>query len=155
MRASILLSSLALAVTSLSAHIRIIVPVSNVLPNPGALPPSTSASLTTLGNTYTAPLDTSNTFAFRNVSAGSYLLDVNCATHFFAPLRIDVGADDNVEAWGTYRGNEWTNKGEIIEIAEGDRGEEILQIKAAAVKNYLQERAGCKFPHARQSLADC
>ncbi|KAH9908056.1 hypothetical protein F4778DRAFT_777422 [Xylariomycetidae sp. FL2044] len=64
----------------------------NHLPNPHALPPSTHATLTRLGRpTHRAPLTAANTFVFRNVTAGSsYLADVHCGTHVFAPLRVDV-----------------------------------------------------------------
>ncbi len=65
-----------------------------------------------------------NSFDFRNVTSGDYLLDIHCHSQVFAPLRVDVeaavgeGAAEKVEAWGTFRGNEWGNKGEKEEVKE-------------------------------------
>ena len=77
--------------------------------------------------TYAAPLTVANTFVFGNVTPGSYLADVHCATHAFAPLRIDVVAVPEaaaaepqpplVQAWETFRGNDWNNKGEAVREA--------------------------------------
>ncbi|KAJ4400829.1 hypothetical protein N0V85_005653, partial [Neurospora sp. IMI 360204] len=90
-------------------------------------PPSTHGTLSTFGQTKSAPLSVANTLVFRNVTQGSYLLDIHCATHAFAPLRVDVapildgvleegdGQGEvklEVKAWETYRGNDWDNKGE-------------------------------------------
>lgn len=121
------------------------IPPSPHLPSPHALPASTRATLSTLGRALAAPLSVANTFVFGNVTAGSYLLDVHCATHAFAPLRVDVlrpvasasasgesndaGGDKGeggeegqlrVAAWETYRGNDWGNKGEAVKVVALD-----------------------------------
>lgn len=92
-----------------------------------SLPASTTATLTTLGKIHTVPISTHNSFAFRNVTKGSYLLDVHCKTADFTPLRVDVfpitagegaaGGLLKVEAWRTFRGNEWDDKGEKMGVS--------------------------------------
>ncbi len=134
--------------TAAATYLRLQIPPSANLPNPSLLPPSTTASLTTLSHTYTSPLDTRNSFSFRNVSTGSYLVDIHCSTHSFAPLRIDVSTADEgvVEAWGTFRGNDWNNKGEVKAVVEGADGEKIIEVgPVLGGKNYFQERSGCKL----------
>ncbi|KAH6656658.1 hypothetical protein BKA67DRAFT_162715 [Truncatella angustata] len=135
------------------------VPASQLLPNPAALPPSTHATLTTLGQTYAAPLSAANTFVFRNVTRGSYLADVHCASWGFAPLRVDVleagedvpsaaavvgepvgpgaAAAVVVRAWETYRGNEWDNRGEEAVRLGGDG----FAVKCLGKKVFFQERS--------------
>lgn len=81
------------------------------------------------------------------------MLDVHCHTHFFAPLRVDVsegkvvGAADSqaeVQVWGTFRGNEWSNKGEVKEVKEvEDRvGVWGFDVKCMGKKEYFIERTG-------------
>jgi Protein of unknown function (DUF2012) len=140
MRLTSLISSL-LPTLALSASLSIIIPSSNVISNPSTLPPSTSASLTTLLETYSAPLSISNSFQFRNVSAGSYLLSIQCPTHAFAPLRVDVLADGTVQAWRTFMGHGWDNKGDVRTIGEGN----AIEVRALGGKEYYMERAGCEF----------
>ncbi|KAI5841471.1 hypothetical protein DFP73DRAFT_481198 [Morchella snyderi] len=82
------------------------------LPNPALLPPTTSLTLTTSGTTARTLISTSNGFTFHNISAGSYLLDVACPSHHFAPLRVDVTGSGDVSVHTTFRGNEWSNLGE-------------------------------------------
>jgi hypothetical protein len=133
-------------------HIRVSVPSSQQLQHPNTLLASTHATLTTLSNAYSAPLRSDNTFDFRNVSSGSYLLDVHCHTHAFAPLRVDVrdvtpdvvGDDQEVQVWGTFRGNEWSNKGEVVQAQRGD-GIWTFDVKVQGGKDYFIERQGCKF----------
>jgi hypothetical protein len=132
-------------------HIRVSVPSSQQLQHPNTLLASTHATLTTLSNAYSAPLRSDNTFDFRNVSSGSYLLDVHCHTHAFAPLRVDVrdvtpdvvGDDQEVQVWGTFRGNEWSNKGEVVQAQRGD-GIWTFDVKVQGGKDYFIERQGCK-----------
>jgi ER membrane protein complex subunit 7 len=122
-----------------------LVPTSH-LPNPGALPPSTTASLTTLSNTYTAHLSSLHAFNFRNLSApGSYLFSISSATHSFAPLRVDVDEEGSVRAWRTFRGHEWDNRGEELAVKIVD-GKRVLEAKAVGKKEYYMERQGCKSP---------
>ena len=108
------------------------------------LPPSTHATLTTLGDWYSAPLTAAGNFVFHNVSAGSYLGDVHCSTHAFAPVRVDVAVGGEgekviVEGWDTYRGNDWGNKGEIA-VGEGGVGDKCL-----GPKSYFMERPTCEL----------
>ena len=120
-----------------AVSVSLIVPPSALIPNPNTLIPSTSATLTSLGRTFTAPIQRDNRFTFRNITTGSYLLDIHCRDYVFAPLRLDIG-NDNVEVWQTFRGHEWDNKGEKLL-------ERPIQLKALAQKDYYEHRAGCKF----------
>jgi hypothetical protein len=124
------------------------IPATQGLPNPNVLPPSTHATLSALRASYSAPLTVQNTFSFANVSAGSYLLDVYCATHAFAPLRVDVVVSGEpggeallVRAWETYRGNEWDNKGEGVKVGEGN----VFEGRLLGGKGYFVERSKCEF----------
>lgn len=141
MRISALLTALVAPLLASALHVRFQVPASPQIPNPATLPPSTTATLTTLGSLYTAPLSASNTFDFRGLSPGSYLLDVHCPTHVFLPMRVDVSSED-VEVWGTFRGNEWDNKGELFP-ANIVKGTKVVDVKVLGPKNYYFERSGC------------
>ncbi|KAI9750799.1 MAG: hypothetical protein M4579_006300 [Chaenotheca gracillima] len=111
--------------------------------NVPTLPASSTATLTTLGKTYTARITRANVFRFTDLSPGSYLLDVHCRDYFFAPLRVDVtepasGAEDDkgkVEVWQTFRGNEWDNKGEL-------RRERPVGLLLVSPKEYYVQREG-------------
>jgi hypothetical protein len=156
---------LALALEALSlifspasaATVTFSIPPSPQIPNPAVLPPSTHATLTALGASYAAPVTTDNTFVFRNVTPGSYLGDVHCATHGFAPLRVDVlpvtagdekkaggyaNANANVRVWETYRGNDWENKGEEMRASTADG---TFPVKVLGAKVYYTERGSCEF----------
>ncbi|CZS88910.1 hypothetical protein WAI453_010519 [Rhynchosporium graminicola] len=139
----------------LATHLRVSIPSTPLLQHPSTLPPSTHATLTTLSHHYSAPLTTTNSFDFRNVTCGSYLLDIHCHTHVFAPLRVDVtessgkkvvdGVDEKeVQVWDTFRGNEWGNKGEVKEVKEvEDRvGVWGFEVTCVGKKEYLIERSG-------------
>jgi len=151
MRASNLITLFGLPL-ALAIHIRVSIPSSQQLPHPNSLPASTHATLTTISNTYSAPLRADNTFDFRNISSGSYLLDVHCHTHAFAPLRVDVheavvdeaGSDKEVNVWGTFRGNEWNNKGEVVQ-AQKEEDIWTFGVKVQGGKDYFIERAGCEI----------
>ncbi|KAH6999989.1 hypothetical protein EDB80DRAFT_725995 [Ilyonectria destructans] len=110
-------------------------------PNPFSLPPTTHATLSALGSQFSAPLSAVNTFVFHNVTAGSYLVDVHCQTDAYHPLRIDVAADDkaSIQAWETYRGNDWANKGEVVAVREGSAGRGV-EVRALGSKSYFMER---------------
>ncbi|KAI1112763.1 hypothetical protein F5Y14DRAFT_249251 [Nemania sp. NC0429] len=150
------LSLLLLTTPASAATVTFSVPPSPQIPNPAALPPSTHATLTALGAAYAAPLTADNAFVFRNVTPGSYLADVHCATHGFAPLRVDVvsvteagrkkkrtdgGEDDegvSLRVWETFRGNDWENKGEEIrpDVVGG-----AFPVKVLGSKIYYTERS--------------
>ncbi|KAK0635084.1 Cys/Met metabolism PLP-dependent enzyme-domain-containing protein [Bombardia bombarda] len=136
--------------TSPLASVTLRIPATHHLPNPFALSPATHATLSTFGKSQAAPLSTTNTFVFHNVTPGSYLVDVHCTTHAFAPLRLDVAApsvDDPaaakkkkslaLKAWETYRGNEWDNKGEAVPLLEGG----VFEVRLLGTKGYFMERS--------------
>lgn len=51
-----------------------------------------------------------------------------------------------VEAWRTFRGNEWGNKGEKIVVSAGGEGwVKVEGLRALGGKEYLIQRQGCKF----------
>lgn len=147
------LSSLSalLGLLPLAAHSAIVtfrIPISHALPNPHVLPPSTHATLTWPGGVQSAPLSTSGEFVFRNVSSGSHLVDVHCATHAFAAMRLDVGEEKGEEgvapslgAWVTFRGNDWDNKGEALPAP----GNGVFEVKVLGAKGYFMERSTCEF----------
>lgn len=112
-------------------------------PNPFTLPASTHATLSTLNAHFSAPISSVNTFVFHNVTPESYLVDVHCSTDLFQPLRIDVKAGGEVEAWETFRGNEWGNKGEKLEVREGTAGRGV-EVRALGPKTYFVERPKCE-----------
>lgn len=137
----------ALATTTWAASVTLSVPSSPVLPNPYTLPPSTRATLSTLSASFSAPLSVQNTFVFNNVTApGSYLVDVHCATHAFAPLRLDIAADGSLSAWETYRGNDWDNKGEVYASKDFENGGKGFEVRVLGGKNYFVERSKCMSP---------
>ncbi|KAI9870538.1 MAG: hypothetical protein M1830_004116, partial [Pleopsidium flavum] len=131
---ALILTSLLLTLVS-AASLSLVIPPSNLVPNPSTLPASTFATLTNTGRTYTAPFQRNAHFTFRNLTVGSYLLDVRCRDYNFAPLRVDVGGSDEVEVWQTFRGHEWDNKGEKIM-------ERPVHVKVLAGKDYYEERSG-------------
>ncbi|KAM7206246.1 ER membrane protein complex subunit 7 [Rhypophila sp. PSN 637] len=125
-----------------AAIVTLRIPASNAIPSPFTLSPSTHATLSTKGRTHTAWLSTSNTFIFRDLAPGSYLVDFYCVTHAFAPLRLDVGSTGSVKVWETYRGNDWANKGEAIQ-GTGEAG--VFDIRVLGTKGYFMERAKFNF----------
>lgn len=87
------------------------------------------------------------------MTEGSYLLDVHCLTHAFAPLRVDVvpvqsGSDETkdsekalkVSAWETFRGNDWGNKGEAVGVTGGS-----LEVRVFGGKAFYMERSSCEY----------
>ena len=75
------------------------------------LPPSTLVTLSGPGLEYATHATADGKFTFHNVAAGhSYLLQVECLTHIFPPLRVDTENED-VEVYQTFRGNEWNHRG--------------------------------------------
>lgn len=139
-----------------AARITVTIPSTPQLQSPSTLPPTTHATLQSHGAPLSAPLTRSNTFDFNNVAVGSYLLTVHCRDYIFEPLRVDVskweaGEEDvsgtatgqeRVEAWQTFRGNEWDNKGE--KRGEGKENV-VVEVRPVALKEYYQPRGGCKF----------
>ncbi|KAI0137352.1 hypothetical protein BJ170DRAFT_605516 [Xylariales sp. AK1849] len=140
-----------LSLTTTTTSLTLQIPPSPILPNPNVLPPSTHATLTTLYTTYSAPITVANAFVFHNVTPGSYLADVHCASYGFAPLRVDVSSVEDgagvadgdvagvrVQAWETFRGNDWANKGEEVKV--GSAGAGGLAVRCLGKKLFFQER---------------
>ncbi|TQV91715.1 hypothetical protein V2A60_008649 [Cordyceps javanica] len=122
-------------------------------PAPLTLAARTHATLTSLGRRLAAPVTDAHTFVFRNVTAGSYLVDVHSPSDGFAPLRIDVDVDGKgkgegegeaaamvVQAWETFRGNDWDNKGEALAVRRADDGSPGFEVRALGRKSYFMER---------------
>jgi len=128
-----------------AAYLTVSIPSSALLPNPATLPPSTHALLLgPPGVRHDVPLRRDNTFAFPALSEASYLLTIHARDHFFAPLRVDVtnsaaGDGETVEAWQTFRGNEWSNKG--AHYGSGN-GELRIQLSPSGGKDFYQPRGG-------------
>jgi hypothetical protein len=133
------LPALLLGLPTALASITLLLPA---VPNPFALPPSTHATLTSLHTSHSAPISSLNTFVFHNVTPGSYLADVHCKTDGFRPLRIDVALDPHgqqtFQAWTTFRGNEWGNKGEQLPVRNGG-----VEVKSIGKKIYFVDRPKC------------
>lgn len=135
------LANLAAAATTVTLHLP-------GTPAPLTLSPRTHATLTALGRRFSAPLSDAHTFVFRNVTAGSYLVDVHCPSDGFAPLRVDVSEDADetvVQAWETFRGNDWANKGEALAVRRGSDGSAGFEVRSLGRKGYFTERPKCKF----------
>ncbi|TGO73271.1 hypothetical protein BELL_0375g00010 [Botrytis elliptica] len=149
MRSSIfgVFSLLSLLPSSLATQLIFTIPTTPQL-NPSTLPPSTHAILSTLSHTHTAPLTPSNSFSFRNLTSGSYLLTVSSSAHAFIPLRVDIhpaSSESNlipIEAFTTFRANEWSNKGEIIPVSKLGDDKYTAEVKPLVEKNYYLERVG-------------
>ena len=77
-----------------------------------SLPPSTLLILSSSHLEYKTHPTPNGSFKFRNVTAGpSYILEIECLTHTFPPLRIDTHNDDDMEVYQTFRGNAWSHRG--------------------------------------------
>ena len=77
-----------------------------------SLPPTTLLILSSSNLEYKTHSTPSGSFNFRNVTAGpSYILQIECLTHAFSPLRIDTQNEDDVEVYQTFRGNAWSHRG--------------------------------------------
>lgn len=134
------LTLLVLSALASAAKLTISIAPSPLLPNPGTLLPSTHAVLLgPPGTTHRAPLRTDNSFRFPRLSSGSYLLTLHSRDNFFAPYRVDVAADETIEVWQTFRGNEWSHKGPSL--GRG-KGEVDVNVRAAGEKQHYQTRGG-------------
>ena len=150
MRSSI--PALACLVSVISAARFVLLIPNTAVVNPSSLPSTTHATLQSSGPPVDAYITRSNSFNFNNVSVGSYLATIHSRDYAFEPLRIDVTLEkavegsgeqrERVQAWQTFFGNEWDNKGE----GRGDGGNGlVVEVHPRAPKQYYQERAGCRF----------
>jgi len=126
--------------TTAAAGLSVLIPSSPQLLNPSGLPASTHAVLLgPPGVRYDVPLRRDNTFVFTDLAEASYLLTIHTLHYTFPPLRVDVSKSDHIEAWPTYRGNEWSNKGPSVGAAEGELQ---LQVKPLGQKEFYSQRGG-------------
>lgn len=164
MKLSTIICATGAASLASAAHIQIAINPSTLVPSPSTqISHATSAYLTKPGQTYTAPLSTDGSFDFRNVSSGSYLVDIVSSEYLFAPLRLDIldtAAGEEVKAWGTWRGNEWSNNGEVFQVKSlgeqpGREGIKRVEISVAATKEVFIDRVGCKLSLPSHGAAMC
>ncbi|CCX04231.1 Similar to UPF0480 protein At4g32130; acc. no. Q8VY97 [Pyronema omphalodes CBS 100304] len=128
------LTALYLLASASAATVRGLIPASTVLPNPSELPADTTITLTTAGELHKTFLRWDNTFVFRNVSEGSYVLDVAAEGYAFSPLRVDVGKGEEVAVKQTWRGRAWSNTGESKGVP--------IELRPIQATSYYQVREG-------------
>jgi hypothetical protein len=149
------LRAIGLAAVANAARLVVVVPPSQLLPEPSTLPPSTHAILlgSPGGATYDSLLRRDNTFVFPEIALDSYLFTVYARDYNFAPLRVDVATNSTssalssekdeastvITAWQTFRGNEWSNKGPELGSA---RDTLTIRVQPLGGKDYYQQRAG-------------
>jgi ER membrane protein complex subunit 7 len=147
MKSILPLAALCAASMASAARLTVSIPPSQLLPNPSALPPSTHAVLLgPAGVRYDIPIRRDNSFAFPDLPPSSYLLTVHSRDYFFPPLRVDMsktaaeeGTEELVQAWQTFRGNEWDNKGPIYGSGKGSL---TVNVQPNAKKDFYQPRGG-------------
>jgi hypothetical protein len=138
-----------------AARLVVVVPPSQLLPEPSSLPSSTHAVLlgSPGGARYDSLLRRDNTFVFPELALDSYLFTIYARDYNFAPLRVDVATNASstalssekyesstvITAWQTFRGNEWSNKGPELDSA---RDTLIIRVQPLSGKDYYQQRAG-------------
>jgi len=149
MKLSLVLQSIALCLVSLvqAAQLTISIPSSQILDNPSALPPSTHATLLGPdGHLRRALLTRSNTLSFPSLPIGAHLLNIHSRDYTFAPLRVDVspsttaeGTAEIIEVHQTFRGNEWSNKGQKYGSAKSQL---VIAIPPIGKRDFYQARGG-------------
>ncbi|WPH03185.1 Hypothetical protein R9X50_00606100 [Acrodontium crateriforme] len=140
------LSLLVGAALASAASLTVSIPSTQLLPNPATLPPSTHAVLLgPPGVRYDVPIRRDNTFIFPDLAEASYLLTIHSRDYFFNPLRVDVtkagdeSQQETIEAWQTFRGNEWGNKGSSYGSGIDSL---VTEVKPAMHKAFYQARGG-------------
>jgi len=149
MKLSLALQSIALCLISLvqAAQLTISIPSSHILENPSALPPSTHATLLGPdGQLRRALLTRSNTLSFPSLPIGAHLLNIHSRDYIFAPLRVDVspsttaeGTEEIIEVHQTFRGNEWSNKGQKYGSAKEKL---VIAIPPTGKRDFYMARGG-------------
>lgn len=133
------------AALSTAARLTVSIPSSQLLPNPQTLPSSSHAVLLgPPGVRYDALMRRDDTFVFPDVPDASYLLTIHSRDYFFPPLRVDVTQKEGestqtVEAWQTFRGNEWSNKGPSYGTGKEDL---TVAVRPLGQKDFYQTRGG-------------
>jgi Protein of unknown function (DUF2012) len=85
--------------------------------SPALLPPSTLLILSSPNLEYRTHPSPNGKFAFHNVSTEgnpSYLLQVECITHKFPQMRIDIGDNDVDGVYQSFRMNKWNHKANTL-----------------------------------------
>lgn len=135
-----------LALSATAARLTVSIPSSQLLSNPATLPASTHAILLgPPGTRYDALLRRDNTFDFSHLFPASYLLTLHSRDYTFPTLRIDVSTTDQISAWQTFRGNEWSNKGPSYGSSseDGSSTDELtIHVAPSGQKEYYQQRTG-------------
>jgi len=149
MKASLTLQTIACLLVSLvqAAQLTISIPSSHILENPSALPPSTHATLLgPNGQLRRALLTRSNTLSFPSLPVGAHLLNIHSRDYIFAPLRVDVlpsttaeGTAEIIEVHQTFRGNEWSNKGQKYGSAKDKL---VIAIPPTGKRDFYMSRGG-------------
>ncbi|KAI7162381.1 hypothetical protein KC349_g2061 [Hortaea werneckii] len=141
------LSALLCASVASAARLTVSIPASPpLLPNPATLPSSAHAVLVgPPGVQYDVPIKRDSSFTFPDLAEASYLLTIHSRDHFFPPLRVDVtnaaepAQPQTIQAWQTFRGNEWTNKGPHYGTGKGDLH---IMVQPSSMKSFYAERTG-------------
>ncbi|RMX76709.1 hypothetical protein D0869_10478 [Hortaea werneckii] len=141
------LSALVCASVASAARLTVSIPASPpLLPNPATLPSSAHAVLVgPPGVQYDVPIRRDSSFTFPDLAEASYLLTIHSRDHFFPPLRVDVtnaaepAQPQTIQAWQTFRGNEWTNKGPHYGTGKGDLH---IMVQPSSMKSFYAERTG-------------
>jgi hypothetical protein len=126
--------------------LNLVLPATSALPNPSILPPSTQALLSSSSSHLTAPLSSSNSFSFRNLSSGSYTLDIACLTYTFPFYRVDVSDAGVIEVWQMFRTQGWAARGPRVGGGSRHDDDEItVSIGVLGQKEFYETRAGCEL----------
>lgn len=64
---------------------------------------------------------------------------------------VKEGEVSEVKVWGTFRGNEWSNKGEVVEVRDV-KGVNWFAVRALGPKEYIMERPGCQYIPLKTSI---
>ncbi|KAM0797575.1 hypothetical protein BDR22DRAFT_824203 [Usnea florida] len=125
----------------------------SVPPHIPALPPSTTAILTTHGHRIQTPITRRNTFVFRNLTSSDttgsgsgsetggggegvvYLLDIACRDYDFLTYGVDVGRGGEVLVYRVGRGGGVLGEKVVV-------GEEPVEVRVARGRDYYEARAG-------------
>ncbi|QIX02165.1 hypothetical protein AMS68_007682 [Peltaster fructicola] len=128
---------------ALAAKLNVQIAAGNALSNTASLPASAHAVL--LGPTglrHDTPLRRDSSFTFDDITPASYLLTIYAHELIFPPLRVDVvqqAGQEEISAWQTFRGNEWSNKGPHFGTANDQLS---IQVRPAGQKEFYQPRGG-------------
>lgn len=157
MRLTPLWLNLLAAVTATATSLRVTVPPSAALPNPGgALAANTYATLTTAGTRLTAPIRAGQAdFIFELPSSPTnddgYILTIDSKEFLFRSYRVDLSGKQKengpISAFETTRGTPWERLGSDAKWREGQDGDAdvILEVGVLGRRGFYEQRASCTF----------